>query len=157
MNDATAAPTCLDDILKDDIFGLLNISDEAASLFVEPNHYESRAKSRYEAMAGELTARQEVCFDYEAYKPMVDKALNDMKTLPYTQSYAKESRVSVGDVFVLNGVVACVVAINTSEKRASGQKYRAHLVFANRTESKLLFSSLVAATHKPNSYLVKFS
>lgn len=157
MSNIASTPTCLDDIFKDDVFGLLNISDEDASLFVKPNYYESRAKAQYEAMDGELTARQEACFDFESYKPIIDKALEDIRTIPYTQIHAKESGISVGDVFVLNGVTACVVAINISEKRASGQKYRAHLVFANRTESKLLFSSLVSATQKPNSYLVKFS
>jgi hypothetical protein len=150
-------PTCLDDILKDDIFGLLDISDEEASLFVEPNYYESRAKASYNAIDGELTARQEACSDFKTYKPIINKALVDLKSLPYNQDFAKERDISVGDILILNGVLACIVAINKSESRASGQKYRAHLVYANETESKLLLSSLVAATHKPNSYLVKFS
>lgn len=157
MTNSKESPKTIEDILNDDIFGLLHINEEEMSLFVEPNHYESKARASYNAKSGEITAKQKVCADFKLYEPIINRALSDIAGLPYSQAATKEDRISVGDIFVLSGMVACVVAVNKSEDRNSGQKFRAHLVYSNGTESKLLFSSLVSATHKTNSYLVKFN
>lgn len=148
-------PTCLEDIFNDDEFGLLNMDDDVEGLFVSADHYKSSTRNGYVAGDGELITRQMACADFHLYKQALIDATLLIKSTKFTKGTSLASTIAVGDVFVFDGLVAVIVAINESEKRNSGQKYRAHVVYANGTESKLLFSSVVAKTHKPNNYLVK--
>lgn len=151
----TNSPTCLEDIFNDDAFGLLDISDEE-NLLVAAEHYQYSNRKGYVAGDNEITARQSVCPNFNSYKSIIEEATRNISTLEHIKAQTSENDIAVGDVYIFNGLVAVVVAINESEHRNSGQKYRAHLVYANGTESKLLFSSLAAKSRQPHSYKVNF-
>lgn len=147
--------TCLEDIFNDDVFGLLDMSDEEASLFVSADHYKSSTRNGYVAAEGELVAKQAVCHDFHLYEDSINSAIAFIGRGAFDKVAAQVSTIAVGSIFVFEGLVAIVVDINEAEERNSGQQYRAHVVYANGTESKLLFSTVVSKSHKPNSYLVR--
>lgn len=147
-------PACLEDIFNDDIFGLLEISDEQASLFVSPDYYQLNSRKGYVAGEGELTATQAVCQNFHSYEQILAAATEVITSGNHRKIVAHASAIAAGDIFVFNGIVAIVADIRASEERSSGQKHRAHVVYANGTESHLLLSSLVSKTYKPNCYQI---
>lgn len=155
--DTTKTPTCLEDIFNDDPFGLLDISDEQAALFVEPNHYKPSSKAGYVAGIGEVVAKQTACTDYHLYEARIDNALSIIKNGGFKKVAANINNIKVDSIFVFEGLVAVVVAIQEAEQRNSGQKHRARVIYSNGTESNLLLSTLVAKTYKNNCYSVEIT
>lgn len=113
-------------------------------------------RKSYQAGLNEVIDRQQVCANFAIYQDKVGMATRAIAIYPYKKSIASEKTIKIDDIFVFNGLVGCVVGLNDSESRRSGQDTRAHIVYANGTESHLLLSSLAAKTYKDQNYIVKF-
>ncbi len=157
----------LDDIFNDDFFISLTADDEydpSGIIMSEERQKEfygsrqnSAARNGYDKGENEITARQSVCKDFAKYQILLDNAEREMNNKGYSRSTIAESDIRVGHIFVSKGLLGVVVAINDSEHRNSGQDKRAHMVYANATESHLLLSSVISNTYKDNSYFVKIN
>ena len=150
------------DIMSNDVLGIFDNIDPQGILMTPEQHeakYGGSKKSRnkYHAIDGEITAVQQVCRDYADYAHIIDKAINDVNTIDYQKTVATKSDIIVGSVVVFKGLLGVVVALNASEARSSGESFRAHIVFANETESHLLLSTVSTNTYKDFSYLVRFN
>lgn len=119
-------------------------------------HYNLSGRNSYNKGDSEITATHTPCKNFDDYQKLIDDAQIKMQQKGFKKGTISEKQIKTGDVFVSQGLVNIVVAINDSEYRNSGQNKRAHVVYANGTESHLLLSSIVANTYKDNSYYVVF-
>ena len=161
--EVTSIDDILNELMNDDPFGLLDDNYDPQGIVVSKERYEelygkrsTTQRNGYQAADGEVTAKQQVCSNFSEYEHLILKAQNDMKTRSFDRAVAVENEIAIGDVVVFKGLLGVVVAMNESEQRNSGQKYRAHIVYANGTESHLLLSTVVSNCYKDISYLVKF-
>lgn len=151
-----------EDLMTNDVFGSIAADFDPQGILMTPEQYEEKYggekanRNKYHALDGEITAVQQVCHNYADYEHLINKALSDTTTLDYHKTCARKNDIVIGSVVVFKGVLGVVVDINASEERSSGQSSRAHIVFANKTESHLLLSTIVSNTYKDFSYLVQF-
>lgn len=136
----------IDDLIKDDPLGLLDVDDEAEGIF-EMSHVKPTERIR-----PDYIAHRRVCKDFDLYEEAFEHIHADLssgkrKLIPFKREDLQE-----GSYYVLRGVVF-YMAINNStltEKTYESGLYRrqdgrTRCIFDNGTESTMLFRSLVKA------------
>ena len=138
-------PTSLEDIFADDDMDLLG--DVDSSIFTL-NHA-GGAGEREIDQPDEIASRKP-CEDFYRYEKMfqdLQKAVQEKKLV--TERFSRKSDASVGQVFILRGLLCYVDSIIDAE--AGGEKHynpRLRVVFANGTETDFLKLSLARALYK---------
>jgi hypothetical protein len=135
----------LDDVLNDDILGLLD--DDAEGLF-DLKHIgqdEERASADY-------VARRKPCIDFEKYEPVFQEVQKDLSVGKRKLLAFKEENLREGDFYVHNGILLLLEQVDFQEEVQpfkSGSRYRkdgrTRVIFENGTESNMLYRSLYKA------------
>ena len=152
----------LEDIFNSDELGIFDDDYDPQGIIMTDAQYQAKygrqtlSRKSYQPIEGEITATQKVCKNYDDYKHLIDSALHSIETINHQKTVATRKDIVIGAVVVFKGVLGVVVGINESENRRSGQSFRAHIVFSNKTESHLLLSTVVSNTYKEMSYLVRY-
>ncbi len=112
-------------------------------------------KSRAEIHAAEEKAKQNVCADFEQFKPLFLQVQNDIDTgVRETREVVKEvgflkADIEKGYFFILGGQIAYVAEVGEDVKAPNGEfDARLRLIYSNGTESNLLRRSLQRALYK---------
>ena len=138
-------PTTLEDILANDDMELLGDVD---STIFTLNHT-VRSDGKEKDQPDEIASRKP-CEDFYRYEKMfqdIQKAVQEKKGI--TERFSRKSDASVGQVFILRGLLCYVDSIIDAE--AGGGKHynpRLRVVFANGTETDFLKLSLARALYK---------
>lgn len=107
-------------------------------------------RSTAEIKAAEEIANREKCEDFESFKPLFQKAKNEMaEGIRQTRPFGKEVSVEIGNFFILNGQLVFVAEVGEEIKAPNGANdARLRVIFDNGTESNLLRRSLQRALYK---------
>ena len=107
-------------------------------------------RSTAEIKAAEEIANREKCEDFEGFKPLFQKAKNEMaEGIRQTRPFGKEVSVEIGNFFILNGQLVFVAEVGEEIKAPNGANdARLRVIFDNGTESNLLRRSLQRALYK---------
>ena len=138
-------PTTLEDILANDDMELLGDVD---STIFTLNHT-VRSDGKEKDQPDEIASRKP-CEDFYRYEKMfqdIQKAVQEKRGV--TERFSRKSDASVGQVFILRGLLCYVDSIIDAE--AGGGKHynpRLRVVFANGTETDFLKLSLARALYK---------
>lgn len=123
----------IDDILDNDVYGLLGESDE--SIF-ELKHV---PKTREET---DFVAQRKPCSDFGKYEQMFKEIHNDLKSGKRKLVRFNEKFFEQGNFFVLKGVLAYLEKIQDLKKDKHNKlDSRTRIVFENGTESNMLLRS----------------
>lgn len=136
----------LDDILASDTLGLLDTGDESLFNLRHVPRYEKRDMP-------EDIAQRKHCDDFYRFETLFEKVHQQLNAGELeTKSFQKESQISEGDMFILNGML-CIADQAGKESVGAGKKFnpRLRVVFSNGTESNLLLRSLARALYKDES------
>ncbi len=124
---------------------------EAASDITQLRHVRSTSQKR----AAEEIANQQVCEDFEKFKPVFEQMNNELQTgLRETRKFVKDagflkSDIEKGQFFILGGQTAYVAEVGDVFKAPNGQyDARLRVIYSNGTESNLLRRSLQRALYK---------
>jgi len=107
-------------------------------------------RSTAEIKAAEEIANREKCKDFEGFKPLFQKAKNEIaEGVRQTRPFGKEVSVEIGNFFILNGQLVFVAEVGEEIKAPNGANdARLRVIFDNGTESNLLRRSLQRALYK---------
>lgn len=107
-------------------------------------------RSTAEIKAAEEIANREKCKDFEGFKPLFQKAKNQIaEGVRQTRPFGKEVSVEIGNFFILNGQLVFVAEVGEEIKAPNGANdARLRVIFDNGTESNLLRRSLQRALYK---------
>jgi len=141
----------LDDIFNSDDLGIFdNIHSE---ILVSDSQLHSR--NTYDQYDDEEIATRFECKDFYKFEPTFERISKAIQTGAFTKTnFSSVKDISIGSVFVLNGILCYVADIYQAENRKNERnQQRLRLVFANGTESNMLIRSLATAQYKyENSY-----
>ena len=133
----------LDDILNDDVLGLLG--DDSEGLF-DLKHVTLSDKERAEA---DFVARRKPCKDFSKYEQLFKDVQKDISTGQRKLIQFKEDNLVEGNFYVHNGVLLLLEKVNFTQEetyREDGTRVRkdgrTRCVFENGTESNMLYRSL---------------
>ena len=138
-------PTSLEDIFADDDMDLLGDVDSSIFTLNHAGGTDGKEKD----LPDEIASRKP-CEDFYRYEKMfqdLQKAVQEKKLV--TERFSRKSDASVGQVFILRGLLCYVDSIIDAE--AGGEKHynpRLRVVFANGTETDFLKLSLARALYK---------
>jgi predicted DNA-binding antitoxin AbrB/MazE fold protein len=130
--------TSIDDILTDDIAGILG--DDIDDIFDTSALPQLRNDTEY-------VARKKTCPDFDSFELLFKQCQLDLKEgkrklLPFTNT----GSVKQGDYYALNGLMLYVAKCETDHKRKLGDRLRPdsrlRVIYENGTESDLLLRSL---------------
>ncbi len=138
---AVTEPPSLDDILDDDDL-LATPSDDIFNLV--------HARSII-AKTDKVSDRQ-TCKDFEKFKPLFDQCVIAMREDQRQGiKFTKEQEITVGDFFILNGIMVYVAEVGETHLRNGKKNARLRLIFDNGLEGNNLRRSLAAELYKdPN-------
>jgi len=107
-------------------------------------------RSTAEIKVAEEIANREKCEDFEGFKPLFQKAKNEIaEGVRQTRPFGKEVSVEIGNFFILNGQLVFVAEVGEEIKAPNGANdARLRVIFDNGTESNLLRRSLQRALYK---------
>lgn len=129
----------IDDILNNDLLGILDTAKEEESLFTL-KHVKKRDLDRAEA---DFVAQRKVCEDFDIYEPLFKACQADLKTGKRKLVKFNEKQFQEGGFFVLKGVMCYLAKINNLKKdKNSKVDGRTLTIFENGTESNMLLRSL---------------
>lgn len=141
----------LDDIFNSDDLGIFdNIHSE---ILVSDSQINSR--NTYDQYDDEEIATRFECKDFYKFETTFERISQAIQTGAFTKTnFSSVKDISIGSVFVLNGILCYVADIYQAENRKNERnQQRLRLVFANGTESNMLIRSLATAQYKyENSY-----
>ncbi len=124
---------------------------ELEGIGVKPELSELRhVRSTAEIKVAEEIANREKCKDFESFKPIFQKAKNELSSgLRQSRPFGKEVSVEIGNFFILNGQFVLVAEVGEEIKAPNGASdARLRVIFDNGTESNLLRRSLQRALYK---------
>ena len=124
---------------------------ELEGIGVKPDLSDLRhVRSTAEIKAAEEIANREKCKDFEGFKPLFQKAKNEIaEGVRQTRPFGKEVSVEIGNFFILNGQLVFVAEVGEEIKAPNGANdARLRVIFDNGTESNLLRRSLQRALYK---------
>ena len=124
---------------------------ELEGIAVKPELSDLRhVRSNAEIKAAEEIANREKCKDFESFKPIFQKAKNELASGErQTRPFGKEVSVEIGNFFILNGQFVLVAEVGEEIKAPNGASdARLRVIFDNGTESNLLRRSLQRALYK---------
>ena len=138
----------LDDVIKNDPFGLLD-DDSDESIFTLKNVKNSGR------LNPDYIARRKKCVDFEEYKVLFDTLHEELENGKRKLSVYKSEDLKVGGFYVLNGILVYLKSVDgevSTYKYESGDRDRFDgrtvCVFDNGTYSEMLFRSLDKALQK---------
>ena len=110
-------------------------------------------RSTAEIKAAEEIANREKCEDFDSFKPLFQKAKNEIaEGIRQTRPFGKEVSVEIGNFFILNGQLVFVAEVGEEIKAPNGANdARLRVIFDNGTESNLLRRSLQRALYKDDA------
>jgi len=146
----------LDDILNDDVLGLLG--DDSEGLF-DLKHVTLSDKDRAEA---DFVARRKPCKDFSKYEQLFKDVQKDISTGKRKLIQFKEDNLVEGNFYVHNGVLLLLEKIDfTKEEKyfPDGSRVRkdgrTRCIFENGTESNMLYRSLAKVLYVNGQVLTK--
>jgi len=107
-------------------------------------------RSNAEIKAAEEVANREKCKDFEGFKPLFQKAKNELASGErQSRPFGKEVSIEIGNFFILNGQFVLVAEVGEEIKAPNGASdARMRVIYDNGTESNLLRRSLQRALYK---------
>jgi hypothetical protein len=107
-------------------------------------------RSTSEIKAAEEVANREKCKDFVSFKPLFEKAKNELASgVRQSRPFGKEVSVEIGNFFILNGQFVLVAEVGEEIKAPNGASdARLRVIYDNGTESNLLRRSLQRALYK---------
>ena len=135
----------IDDILGDDVLGLLGDTDPSKDDDIFNLTHVSRTVDK-----PDFVAKRKPCKEFDQFEPLfkqihADLASKEKKTIPFKS----ERQIVPGEFFILQGMLVLVANQGKWEKRNYGNiNARLYCVFENGTESNMLLRSLAAALWK---------
>jgi hypothetical protein len=107
-------------------------------------------RSNAEIQAAEEIAGREKCKDFENFKPLFQKAKNELSSGErQTRPFGKEVSVEIGNFFILSGQLVFVAEVGEKIRAPNGESdARLRVIYDNGTESNLLRRSLQRALYK---------
>ena len=124
---------------------------ELEGIGVKPELADLRhVRSTAEIKAAEEVANREKCKDFENFKPLLQKAKNELSSGErQTRPFGKEVSIEIGNFFILNGQFVLVAEVGEEIRAPNGANdARLRVIFDNGTESNLLRRSLQRALYK---------
>ena len=132
------AITSIDDILNNDLLGILNISKEEESLFTLKH-----VKKEENRATADFVAQRKVCDDFDTYEPLFKACQADLKTGKRKLVKFHEKQLQEGAFFVVKGVMCYLVEIKDLKKdKNSKVDARTLTIFENGTKSNMKLRSL---------------
>ncbi|WP_227428762.1 GIY-YIG nuclease family protein [Psychrobacter sp. I-STPA6b] len=149
-------PNSLDDIFNQDDLGLFD--DIKSDILINPDaDTNSDRRSHYDQYDDEEIASRFECQDFAKFIPTFERIHHAIQAGSFSKAnFSSIKNITVGSVFVLQGLLCYVADIYKSEVRKNERnQQRLRLIFANGTESNMLIRSLATAQYKyDNSYQV---
>lgn len=107
-------------------------------------------RSTAEIQAAEEIAGREKCRDFDNFKPLFQKAKNELSSGErQTRPFGKEVSVEIGNFFILSGQLVFVAEVGEKIRAPNGESdARLRVIYDNGTESNLLRRSLQRALYK---------
>lgn len=107
-------------------------------------------RSNAEIQAAEEIAGREKCKDFDNFKPLFQKAKNELASGErQTRPFGKEVSVEIGNFFILSGQLVFVAEVGEKIRAPNGESdARLRVIYDNGTESNLLRRSLQRALYK---------
>jgi len=137
----------IEDVLEGDALGILgeDISDEA-----DPNEIFALKNIPKPINMPDHIAKRKPCKEFDQFEPLFMRYHADLKSGDKKiRRFTSELQISVGEVFILQGVMVYVVNVGEKEKKNFGNvNARLYCIFENGTESNMLLRSLAAALWK---------
>ena len=124
---------------------------ELQGIGVKPELSDLRhVRSNAEIKAAEEVANREKCKDFEGFKPLFQKAKNELASGErQSRPFGKEVSIEIGNFFILNGQFVLVAEVGEEIKAPNGASdARMRVIYDNGTESNLLRRSLQRALYK---------
>lgn len=143
--------TSLQDIFNSDELGIFD--DVQSDILISDSQNSSRAN--YDQYDDEDVARRFECKDFYKFEATFEHIYHAIQSGSFTKTnFASSKSITIGSVFVLNGLLCYVADIYKAEARKNTRSQeRLRLIFANGTESNMLTHSLATAQYKyENSY-----
>jgi len=143
--------TSLQDIFNSDELGIFD--DVQSDILISDSQNSSRAT--YDQYDDEDVARRFECKDFYKFEATFEHIYHAIQSGSFTKTnFASSKSITIGSVFVLNGLLCYVADIYKAEARKNTRSQeRLRLIFANGTESNMLTHSLATAQYKyENSY-----
>lgn len=143
--------TSLQDIFNSDELGIFD--DVQSDILISDSQNSSRAT--YDQYDDEDVARRFECKDFYKFEATFERIYHAIQSGAFTKTnFASSKSITIGSVFVLNGLLCYVADIYKAEARKNARSQeRLRLIFANGTESNMLTHSLATAQYKyENSY-----
>ena len=141
----------LDDILKDDLFGLL--SNEEESLF-DLKHVPTKEEIEKERESTDFVARRKPCKEFEKFEAKLKSVQKDLAEGKRKLIDFKMGNLHPDNYYVHNGILFYLESVNFSRKehyREDGTRVRedgrTRCIFENGTESNMLFRSVSKALY----------
>lgn len=131
----------IDDILEDDILGLLDGPSESQ----EPDIFTLRHVT-IKKDSPDMVARRRPCEEFELFEPLFKQVHADLATKKrVTRPFNSEKQIKPNTFFINKGMLVYVANKGDWEKRNfSNYDARLYVVFENGTESNLLLRSLAS-------------
>lgn len=143
--------TSLQDIFNSDELGIFD--DVQSDILISDSQNSSRAS--YDQYDDEDVARRFECKDFYKFEATFERIYHAIQSGSFTKTnFSSSKSITIGSVFVLNGLLCYVADIYKAETRKDARSQeRMRLIFANGTESNMLTHSLATAQYKyENSY-----
>ncbi|MFK3990642.1 GIY-YIG nuclease family protein [Psychrobacter sp. NPDC064578] len=141
----------LQDIFNSDELGIFD--DVQSDILISDSQNSSRAN--YDQYDDEDVASRFECKDFYKFEATFERIYHAIQSAAFTKTnFASSKSITIGSVFVLNGLLCYVADIYKAEARKNTRSQeRLRLIFANGTESNMLTHSLATAQYKyENSY-----
>lgn len=135
----------LDDILNNDVFGLLDMGD---SSILDLQHITPQPQKAINGYEGEETGKRSICQDFERFKPIFRQLHSLLANKKLVAQTEVSEKVEKGDLFILQGMFCFVVEKQFEERRSQKENYRLRVIFENGTQSNMLARSLSRAVQK---------
>ncbi|MGM0553268.1 MAG: GIY-YIG nuclease family protein [Pseudomonadota bacterium] len=134
------AVASIDDIWDDDDLGLLEPGDESI-LGLDDGSYKPRT-------APDTIAQRRPCEDFSRFRPLFDRMRERLESRhAETRRFQHESKIEVGDYFVVYGLMCLVDSVLDAREDADPRNPRLRVIFDNGTEADLLKFSLGKALY----------
>lgn len=137
----------IDDVLDDDVLGLLNNDLPGEG---DPNDiFQLRNVPKTLDMPDQI-AKRKPCKEFEKFEPLFKACHAGLVSgEKITKKFESELQISVGEMFIMQGMLVYVANIGEKEKKNFGNvNARLYCIFENGTESNMLLRSLAAAFWK---------
>lgn len=133
----------IDDILNDDVFGLLEEENEENIFTLK------HIPMQKETNMPEYVASRKPCKDFFKYEHLFTQVQKELKLgIRKISKFQNEQQIKKGYYFILKGVLLYVAEVGEQIKTNGKTNARLKLIFENSTQSDMLLRSLSAELYK---------